>query len=97
MTEDKWLLIGRVVGAHGLDGYVKVQPESDFPERFVRPGTRWLKKKGGEPVQVRLGSGRFLEGKKLYLVKLDGVNYRDQAENLRGAELLVERAAIAWR
>ena len=90
--KDDWLLIGRIVGAHGLDGYVKVKPESDFPERFEQVGDRWLRKQGAEPVQVRLIQGRFLEGKKQYLVKLDGVNYRDQAEDLRGAELLVEES-----
>ncbi|PZO17363.1 MAG: ribosome maturation factor RimM [Leptolyngbya foveolarum] len=90
LNEDKWLLIGRIVGAHGLDGYVKVKPESDFPERFEVAGDRWLRKKGAEPVQIRLVSGRFLEGKSQYLVKFDGVNYRDQAEDLRSAELLVE-------
>ena len=90
-TDDKdWLLIGRIVGAHGLDGYVKVKPESDFPERFEVAGDRWLRKQGTEPVKVRLVKGRYLEGKNQYLVKLDGVNYRDQAENLRSAELLVE-------
>lgn len=88
--ENDWLLIGRIVGAHGLDGYVKVKPESDFPERFVVAGDRWLRKKGEDPVQIRLVNGRFLEGKNQYLVKLDGVNYRDQAEDLRSSELLVE-------
>ena len=88
--ENDWLLIGRIVGAHGLDGYVKVKPESDFPERFEVAGDRWLRKKGAEPVKVRLVKGRYLEGKHQYLVKLDGVNYRDQAEDLRSAELLVE-------
>ena len=38
--ETDWLLIGRIVGAHGLDGYVKVKPESDFPERFEVAGDR---------------------------------------------------------
>ena len=90
--KDNWLLIGRIVGAHGLDGYVKVKPESDFPERFERAGDRWLRKQDAEPVQVRLIKGRYLEGKNQYLVKLDGVNYRDQAEDLRGAELLVEES-----
>lgn len=90
-TDDKdWLLIGRIVGAHGLDGYVKVKPESDFPERFEVAGDRWLRKPDAEPVKVRLVKGRYLEGKNQYLVKLDGVNYRDQAEDLRSAELLVE-------
>ncbi|MGC1310243.1 MAG: ribosome maturation factor RimM [Phormidesmis sp.] len=90
-NEDQdWLLIGRIVGAHGLNGHVKVYPESDFPERFTVPGDRWLRKKDGELVQIKLTSGRFLEGKNQYLVKLAGVDYRDQAEDLRSAELLVK-------
>lgn len=88
--QDDWLLIGRVVGAHGLNGHIKVQPESDFPERFEVPGDRWLKKPGAKPIQVKLTSGRFLEGKNQYLVKLAGVDYRDQAEDLRSAQLLVQ-------
>ncbi|MGB7087379.1 MAG: ribosome maturation factor RimM [Phormidesmis sp.] len=90
MADDNWLLIGRIVGAHGLDGSVKVKPESDFPERFVEPGDRWLRKNGADPVQVRLLSGRFIEGKNYYLVKFAGVSDRDHSEALRGAELLVE-------
>ena len=86
---NEWLLIGRVTGAHGLNGHVKVLPESDFPERFVEPGDRWLKRPGQKPTQVRITSGRFVEGKNHYLVKFAGVDYRDQAEDLRRAELLV--------
>ena len=88
-SADDWLLIGRVVGAHGLKGHIKVYPESDFPERFLIPGERWLKKPHQLPVQIKLTSGRYLEGTKNYLVKLSGINYRDQAEDLRGAQLLV--------
>ena len=91
-SSDDWLLIGRIVGAHGLNGHVKVYPESDFPERFTVAGDRWLKKPTGEPVQVKLTSGRYLEGKNQYLVKLEGVNFRDQAEDLRKAELLVKES-----
>lgn len=89
---DEWLLIGRIVGAHGLNGHVKVYPESDFPERFTQPGDRWLKKPNGEPVPVKITSGRYLDGKSQYLVKLEGVNFRDQAEDLRKAELLVKES-----
>ncbi len=85
-----WLIIGRIVGAHGLNGHVKVYAESDFPERFVVPGDRWLKKPtDAQPVPIKLTSGRYLEGKNQYLVKLAGVDYRDQAEDLRQAELMV--------
>lgn len=91
-NDDDWLLIGRIVGAHGLNGHVKVYPESDFPERFTKPGDRWLKKNSDQPVAVRLTSGRYLEGKNNYLVKLEGVDNRDQAEDLRSAQLMVPAA-----
>jgi len=88
-TEKDWLLIGRIVGAHGINGHIKVYPESDFPERFTEPGERWVKKPGAPPVSMRLTSGRYLEGKNNYLVKLAGIDFRDQAEDLRSAELVV--------
>ena len=88
-TGEDWLLIGRIVGAHGLNGHVKVYPESDFPERFVDSGERWIKKPGKEPTPIKLTSGRYLEGTKNYLVKLADINNRNQAEDLRSAELLV--------
>ncbi|MEM8502670.1 MAG: ribosome maturation factor RimM [Cyanobacteria bacterium P01_D01_bin.1] len=88
-TDEDWLLIGRIVGAHGINGHIKVYPESDFPERFTQPGERWIKKPGAEPTSVRLTSGRYLEGKNNYLVKLAGIDFRDQAEALRSAELVV--------
>lgn len=87
--QDDWLRIGRIVGAHGLNGHVKVYAESDFPERFTQPGDRWLQKENGEPTLVRITSGRYLDGKNQYLVKLAGIDHRDQAEDLRQAQLLV--------
>jgi 16S rRNA processing protein RimM len=66
-----------------------VYAESDFPERFTQPGDRWLQKNNGKPVLVRITSGRYLEGKNQYLVKLAGIDHRDQAEDLRQAQLLV--------
>ena len=85
-----WMLIGRIVGAHGLKGHVKVYAESDFPERFMVAGDRWLKKPSDpQPTLIQLVSGRYLEGKNQYVVKLAGVDDRDQAEDLRQAELLV--------
>lgn len=89
---DDWLLIGKIVGAHGLNGHVKVYAESDFPERFTEAGDRWLQKPNGEPVKVRLLSGRFVDGKNQYVVKLEGVDYRDQAEDLRQAQMMVPKS-----
>lgn len=85
-----WLTIGRIVGPHGLNGELRVYPDTDFPERFEQPGERWLLKSGAaEPEPIQLLKGRFQTGKGLYVVKLAGVNYRDQAEALRDAQLMV--------
>ena len=85
-----WLEIGRIVAPQGLDRAVRVYLDSDFPERFLAPGERWLLKPGQtQPESVQLVSGRYLAGKGLYVLKLAGVNYRDQAEALREAKLVV--------
>jgi 16S rRNA processing protein RimM len=89
-TQPNWLEIGKIVGAQGLKGEVRVYPNTDFPERFEEPGTRWLRRSGAtEPEAVTLISGRYLTGKGLYVIKLSGIDDRDQAEALRGCTLLV--------
>lgn len=87
---DEWLEIGRIVAPQGLNGEVRVYPNSDFPERFLEPGERWLLRPNAtEPESIQLEGGRFLEGKGLYVIRLEGIRYRDQSEKLRGAKLLV--------
>ena len=74
----------------GLNGEVRVYPNSDFPERFLDPGERWLlRPNASEPEVIQLEGGRFIEGKGLYVIRLEGIRYRDQSEKLRGAKLLV--------
>ena len=88
-SED-WLMVGKLVGAQGLQGELRVNPASDFPERFTTPGSRWLRsRKGGEPREIHLRKGRQLPGKSLYIVRLEGVDSHDAAEALVGQELLV--------
>lgn len=84
------IAVGKVVGVQGLRGEVRIYPDSDFPERFVVPGQRWLQHPGkAAPQAVQLLSGRYLDGKGLYIVQFEGITDRDQAETLRGAQLMV--------
>jgi 16S rRNA processing protein RimM len=86
----QWLEVGRIVGAQGLKGEVRVYPDSDFPERFEQPGARWLLYPGqSEPESIELISGRFVEGKGIYILRFTGVSDRSQAEALRDCRLLV--------
>ena len=85
-----WLQIGKIVAAQGLQGEVRVYPDSDFPERFVVPGTRWLlRSQNEEPQPIELLHGRYIEGKGLYAIALGGITTRNQSEDLCGCLLLV--------
>ncbi len=87
---DAWLTIGKIVGSQGLSGEVRVYPNSDFPERFLEPGDRWLRYPGqSDPQSIQLIAGRFLSKKGLYVVQFAGVTDRTQAEQLKNCQLLV--------
>ena len=89
-NQEKWLEIGTIVAVQGLRGEVRVYPSSDFPERFLEPGTRWLQDPDtGNIQEIELLGGRYLPGKNLYVVALETIEYRDQAEALKGYRLLV--------
>ena len=88
--KDDWLSVGKIVGVQGLQGELRVNPASDFPERFTAPGPRWLRSlKGGEPTEIHLQKGRQLPGKSLFVVRFEGIDNRSAAESLVGKELLV--------
>lgn len=86
----QFLPIGKIVAAQGMKGEVRVYPESDFPERFLAPGTRWLQRSPSTPPEpIQLVRGRYLDGKGLYVVQFAGVSDRNQAEALRDGQLFV--------
>jgi 16S rRNA processing protein RimM len=82
------LEVGRLVAAQGLDGEMRVVPLSDFPERFTRPGPRWLRSPRGALQAADLLAGRQLPGRELFVVRLAGVGTRTAAEALVGHHLL---------
>lgn len=89
-----WQVVGRIVAAHGLKGWVRVRCLSDFPERLLRPGPRWLRSQapGGSPSDpwpTQLLQGQFYPAKQLYLVQFEGIPDRTEAEGWVGAEVLV--------
>jgi 16S rRNA processing protein RimM len=79
------LRIGRVLGAHGVQGDVRVESLTDFPERF-HPGARV--EVGGHRLTIRTVA-RY--GDELRL-RFDEINDRDAAAALLGAYLTVPLA-----
>ena len=87
---ESWLVVGKVVGVQGLRGDLRINPRSDFPERFTTPGARWLgDAQNPKPMAVELLRGRQLPGKSLFVVHFDGIDDRSSAEALVGRDLLV--------
>jgi 16S rRNA processing protein RimM len=87
---DDWIEIGRIVSPQGLKGELRIYPDTDFPERFIHPGERWLLRPGATQLEsIQLKTGRFIDGKGLYVIRIEGVDSIDQAELLRGAKLMV--------
>ena len=91
-SSEEWLPVGQLVGAQGLRGELRLNPASDFPERFTEPGPRWLQAKGSPLKEVELLEGRQLPGKSIYVVRLKGVNNRASAEALVGNTVVVPAA-----
>lgn len=90
---DEWFEIGKIVAAQGLKGELRVYPNSDFPERFEEPGKRWLLRPGKtEPEAIDLASGHYLSGKGLYVIQIQGITDRTQAEQLINCRLLISSA-----
>ena len=86
----EWVNIGKIVAAHSMKGEVRAYSTSDFPERFEKPGTRWiLRPNHSIPEPIELIKGRYMPGKNLYILEITGIENRSQAEALQGCELFV--------
>lgn len=89
MTQERHLNVGKIVGAHGVRGEVRVWPQTDFPDIRFAKGSKLLlvKPDADEPIQVEVQSGRLQ--KNVYILKIKGIDSRNEAEAYRGAELKV--------
>jgi len=90
INKNEWLIVGLITSCHGINGQVKVKSLSDFEERFLLPGMRWLQKENEPPSGIELISGYKQPGKETFIVKLQGVNSRIQAEQLKKSKILVK-------
>ena len=90
IKSDEWLVVGLITSSHGIKGQVKVKSLSDFEERFLKPGTRWLQKRDESPARIELTSGFKQPGKETFIIKIEGINTRNHAEQLKTSKILVK-------
>jgi len=80
--------MGRVAGAYGVRGWIKVAPGGGVAQTLAAAPEWWI---GGEAYRVAAAK---LHGASV-VAQLDGVVSREQALKLKGARVALERAALA--
>src|SRR5262249_42225787 len=87
---DDWVwTIGEAVAPFGLKGELKVNYETDFPERFDTLKQVCLRPRAAAPKLFKVERVRHHKGQ--VLVKLEGIESIDDADAWRGAKLQVPR------
>ncbi len=82
---DRHIIIGRIGAAHGIRGEVRVNPMTDFPERFHDMTAVYV-----DNALLEIESVRY-HGDKI-LMKFKGYETRNDAETLKGKMLSVPRS-----
>jgi 16S rRNA processing protein RimM len=86
------ILIGRIHGAFGVRGELKLESFTDPPGNLLRYQPWILRDAQGREREVTDARGRI--GGKGLIGTIPGIDDRDTAEALRGAELYVPRSAL---
>ena len=94
IIEKEWLVVGLITSPHGIDGKVRIKSLSDFEERFIKRGIRWIQKDEEQPTELELISGYKQPGKEIFIVSFKGINQRNKAEKLKRYKLLVKADSI---
>jgi len=94
INKKEWLTVGLITSCHGINGQVKVKSLSDFEERFLKPGIRWLQQENEPPSKIELISGFKQPGKEIFIVKFQGINTRNHAEQLKKFKILVKAETL---
>lgn len=91
MQADKELIIGKISGAYGLKGWVKVVAFTEYLDSLL-DYSPWILKKNGTRLSLKVINGR-IHGTTL-VAQLEGINDRDAAESLKGSEIYITYAQL---
>jgi len=81
--------IGFITAMFGIRGEMKVQPLTDFPERFLKTALVYV---GDELVEQRVFGARLHQ--RIVLLRLEGVETANDAEALRNKKLYVPASEL---
>ena len=82
------VVLGRVLGAFGIRGWIKIRPFTESPESLLSQAV-WVLSLGSTERLVQVEEARAHGA--FVLAQLKGIKERGQAEALRGADITVTR------
>lgn len=88
MQDKKYLNVGKITGAFGIKGWIKVFSFTD-PKENILDYAPWILKKDAKTRQVEVIEGN-VQGK-FVVALVTGVNDRDMASELAGWEVLIDQ------
>ena len=92
MLEDALIPIGKVVGTHGIKGYLKIVSYAESAASFA-PGKQLALRQEGRPVVIfEIESAR--SHKRGILLALEGIDSVDEAKEWVGYELCINGATL---
>lgn len=83
-----WVALAVITAPHGVSGRVKVKSFTEPPRGFAEYEA--IGDAQGKPVRFRITG----EAQGLFIIQIEGITTRDQAELLRGRELGIARSAL---
>lgn len=92
MDNEDILLIGKIVGIHGMKGYLKVYSFDGTMDLFI-PGSQVRVKSGINGIN-RLTVRDVQPYKNILRILFEEIADRDQAEKMAGADLLLQRSEL---
>ena len=87
-----FLSIGKIVGAHGIKGVIKVFSYAESTTRFTSGMPIYLKDSHGNGFALKVDWAK--PHSKTILLSLEGIRNRGQAEELIGFEVFIERSEL---
>ena len=92
MEKNGFLPVGKIIGAHGVEGNLKVHSYAESLSVF-NPGSSILVARTGKIEKNYTIKWAKPHGRRI-LLSFEGIGNRNAAENLIGSKLLIERAAL---
>lgn len=86
-----WAVIGVIAGPHGIRGEFRVYPLMDSPEQLMAYATVYAER-NGEQRELSLEKRRVHKG--MLLCKAAGIDTIEQAQELRGSQIVIPRAQL---